>query len=448
MLSQSFLHRIERNRWVERAVLIALLLLFCVALGRYILDSVNALTMSQVMIDFEDYLYAARAITLDENPYTYNQEMGILSYKYPPTLALLLVPLAHLSTLTAQRVWLVVNHLLLGGALLLSLSTVRQRLSLRQLLLMGVATFGFYPIYTNLKLGQVGVVLYFLIALMFWLWQKKEFALAGLCLALAGAIKVIPLGLVAYFLWKKEYRVAVYSVLFFLMIQIVPDVIFGTRWLASYFEAFPTFYQIEKPAYFANQSFYGFFVRLLEAVRYTSSIGTTLLARALALVPAAILFGYSILLSRRDRRGTHKEAAALEVGGVLMAITLLNPISWHHYFVWMLFILPVLIHHLTCQVRQSSALKDLLPAILSLIAFVLLSQPFRLPRLLGYEVSDPGLVATFLKSLIFYGTLLVWGVGISLLHAFRRQEIPSSPLLAGVAATSGPSLDTPHERGA
>jgi len=424
MYSQPILwQKLEENKWVGRIIFVITFLLFCLAFRRYILDSTKILTTSQIaMSDFEAYLYAARAITLNENLYTYNQQVGVFPYEYPPTLAILLVPLAYLSPLAAQRIWLLANQLLLGGALFLSLNVINQRLSNWKLLLLGCIIFGFYPLYTNLKLGQVGVILYFLVALTFWLWHKRRRVLAGLCLGLAGAIKVIPLGLVVYFLWKREYRVALYTMLFSLVIQLVPDLVFGTVWLASYIEAFPSFYQIENPLYFGNQSFYGFFARFFfETMGGVSSRETALITRVLAFISGAIVFACTIVLSQRDKKASHTEVEILEIGGILIAIVLLNPISWHHHFVWLLFISPSLIYHLSEQIRLDSSFRGFTLVILSLVAFALLSQPFRLPRILGYEISDQGLLATLLKSLVFYGTLLIWGVVISLLHTFRKQ---------------------------
>jgi hypothetical protein len=146
------------------------------------------------------------------------------------------------------------------------------------------------------------------------------------------------------------------------------------------------------------------------------------MARALTIISGAIVLITSFVFCRRDQRVLNAEIMALEVEGILVTITLLNPVSWHHYFIWLLFVSPVLVDRLSELIHLGRSFKSLALTGLSLVAFVFLSQPFRLPRMMGYEMSDQSLSAVLMQSLILCGTLLVWGIILSLLNISRKQK--------------------------
>jgi hypothetical protein len=409
----------EAVGWMRRALLVMSVLILGVLAARYALDFWSTLRSESVIIDFEAYWTAAKAMTVGENPYTYHLQGDhfIYPYRYPPAFAMALMPLANLPGATAQAIWMIVDQVLFVVAVLASIQIVGARLKWWQWVLVGIAVFGFYAIYANLNLGQVGAMLFASVALAFWFWQRGRTIPAALCVAIGGILKLLPLGLVVYFFWKKQYRLVVFTLVFFAILMVLPDVLLQRPLLAQYIESFNAFGGTEQPFYVGNQALYGFFSRLL---------GVGLLPQLIALAVGGLMLVALIVVTPRNR-GANNPLAVLEYSGLLILLPLVNPMSWTHYFVWLIIAAPALIYLLSEEVRNArQPWRMLIPIGLLLVAFVLLSQPYRIPRFLGYDVEDQtatfDALGVFLQSLFLYGLLMVWGVCVWLVGKNRSLE--------------------------
>ena len=130
---------------------------------------------------------------------------GLGFYIYPPLLADLLVPLAHLGLFQAWKVWLTFN-----GLLLLGTGYGLTRLLGLRLLSVGagvlmLALLCFAPVMHCLAVGQVTILLLFL-----WCWgilldQEDHELSSAAVFAFAAAIKLTPaLVLVPFLLWRRR----------------------------------------------------------------------------------------------------------------------------------------------------------------------------------------------------------------------------------------------------
>ncbi len=121
-----------------------------------------------------------------------------------PTSALLVVPLCSLSPLQAKRCWLLVSLVFLPmTAVLLKLST---RLAWRRIGVLMFLAVG--PLRSNFLLGQVHLVILFLLALAAWLYFRDWHLWSGIALASAAVIKIYPALFLVYFVVRKQWRAA------------------------------------------------------------------------------------------------------------------------------------------------------------------------------------------------------------------------------------------------
>ncbi len=120
------------------------------------------------------------------------------------TSALLVLPMASLPPLQANRCWLVVSLVFLSlSGVLLKLMT---RLTWRRI---GVLMFlAVAPLYSNFLLGQVHVVILFLVALAAWLYFRDWQFLSGVTLAGAAAVKIYPALFLFFLVVKRSWRAA------------------------------------------------------------------------------------------------------------------------------------------------------------------------------------------------------------------------------------------------
>ncbi len=149
-------------------------------------------------IDYRVYYEAAQQ--LNHGQPIYQGTEGMI-YLYPPLLAQILMPLAaHLTVDQVWVLWFSFNVLLLTGTVVvLSRQLPRRRMWLLVPL--------FALMLEGLYIGQVTILLLALFAGA-WLAVKRERRLtAGALLALATWIKVFPVVVILYFLWKRDWKV-------------------------------------------------------------------------------------------------------------------------------------------------------------------------------------------------------------------------------------------------
>lgn len=130
---------------------------------------------------------------------------------YPPSSYAVFSPLAALPWEQAKFGWLIVNLIAFGLSLyfLIDLANIKERQSV---LLFLAYSLAFNPVHTAFSLGQPAILVFFLGIVCLWLSSKNRFALSGLTLGIALAVKPQLFGLVGvYFLLTKRWSVLVHS---------------------------------------------------------------------------------------------------------------------------------------------------------------------------------------------------------------------------------------------
>ncbi len=173
--------------------------------------------MSKIDSDFPGYFTAAKIVAdggdverLYDNSWFQEQmrhyQVGKPSEgkfsPFPPPTALLLVPLAHLEPLNALRVVTAVSALCLVCAIVLLARILSWSMldSTVFILLSGNAIIG------ALRLGQPYILVSLSCVLGYYAYVKGRPALAGVCFGVFSPIKYFPIGLLAYFAFRKEWK--------------------------------------------------------------------------------------------------------------------------------------------------------------------------------------------------------------------------------------------------
>jgi glycosyl transferase family 87 len=193
--------------------------LLLVGLTAYVFSKGVVPAMSEVTADFPGYFTSAR-IVIDgqETQRLYDDDWfreqirryGLESANnpgkfapFPPPTALLLVPLARFEPLTALRIVTVVSVLcLIGSIFLLARILAWNPLdSALFILSSGLAIIG------GLRCGQPYIVISMFCILGYYLYLQRRPWLAGICLGLFVPIKYFPAIILAYFVFRKEWKV-------------------------------------------------------------------------------------------------------------------------------------------------------------------------------------------------------------------------------------------------
>jgi hypothetical protein len=240
-----------------------------------VLAGILYLTIKQVRdasMDFLSYYIGASALQQGKPLYTQETHESVSAlagirqvgrYIYPPTLAVLLQPVLLLSPYAASLLWFFVNVglLWLGIGLLLSQSTIEDHRVKAALLLLPAL---FTPVLMTLYLGQVNILIFTLIVLVWWTFRRGIQYVSGALLALAVWIKLWPIILIAYFVWKREWKVVSAAITGLALIGLFTLAFSGVEQTTSFFtDWLPQLAQgTERGIDHLNQSIPGVFAKM------------------------------------------------------------------------------------------------------------------------------------------------------------------------------------------
>jgi len=168
----------------------------------------------------------------------YNKDAQGLFVMYPPTTALLAVPLTIFDLLNAKRIWIILSLCsALGIVLLISKICDIDKIDAANIFLL--CGFNFY---NDLMLGQVYTLMLFL---LFWGWYaaiKNKNLVSGLSWGILAAIKFLPLFFIPVLLFKKQYTNSLMLLFTFITIHLICFFTVGSNVYQSFIEVFTSNY--------------------------------------------------------------------------------------------------------------------------------------------------------------------------------------------------------------
>jgi hypothetical protein len=294
------------------------------------------------------------------------------TYPNPPIMALLLMPLAHLSPMFCSLSWF---FLKVGMAYVALVWVFRLVESPGQPFPLGakiiVMLLALRPIMGDLSHGNVNLFILFLVVGALTVWQRGHDVTAGVVLALAVACKVTPALLIPYFAWKRSWRTlagAGIGLAFFLWI--VPGCFLGMErnheLLKSWYRCMvqPYVVQGEVTTEHINQSLPGLAYRLLtHSPSYYDKGIPKGFSNIYAWDPVWIrlllklfMAGFAGLIVWTCRAPTQSRVGwplAAEFSLVLLGMLLFSERTWKHHCVTLVLPFAVLVYFTTCCTHTS-----------------------------------------------------------------------------------------------
>lgn len=346
-------------------------LVSALGLGGYLFWALNGGLVREgnwIGVDFHVYYAAAQVLMRGDDVYT----AGISPpYVYPPLLGYLVIPIALLSVTAATIIWKLLQHvcLLIAGALLVNLLPSRLRPLATGVLFLGLLTV---PLQDEIQVGESNSLILALIVGALWLVARMDRApqiesavperfsasrlmstyiapitpaslSAGVLLALAASIKVLPVLLIAYFWWRGPRNVAAIATAGSLIIQALLFVL--TPSTADYwFTQFPGLFGQAFP-FLDNQSLNALISRatlpstdpatpnmqVIAAESWRPSL--TWLANLVTLAATIAVLWASQRRPLPYSKQAHTIRLLLEVGLVLLTIHLVSGSTWLHHLI-------------------------------------------------------------------------------------------------------------------
>ena len=283
---------------------------------------------------------------------------------YLPGYAWIFRPLAGLEFPLAARVWLTINAVLSLGciALLWSARPWTGAKNLATWRTAWIVFFGltFQPILDNMWHGNISALIFFAFCLSYWLLRRGHYWLAGLVLGLIVPLKFYPAIFVLYFAWRRNWSLVAGAVVGCVAILALSLLTAGWAGNLAYVQMVWTELRGGGIPAFNNQSISGFLLHAFTQgdVNAWGDIETPLVFSILRLALVGAFIGVVAWALRRRPEDTTDPAMSqdLDLALVIGVMLLASPITWYHYYVWLLFPLIVLFDQLlvspTTNTRQ------------------------------------------------------------------------------------------------
>ncbi len=340
------------DRWVWEHARILFFLLLGFTAFNYLYNGLFR-PLSTEKVDFVAYYNAAMAfnhgLPIYDHMIRFFQE-GILSYKgpfpyvYPPGFVIFLSPLAYLSFKQASLVWILLSQISFFFGLILLMKAIKDRYSWVEWITLIFVCMNFTPLFMDYLVGQCNTLLFFLVAAGLYFYRANKGVYAGVALALATMIKIIPALLLAYMLWKRQYRAFFSGLILLVLITIYSLLFFDVDLYVWYFKFMGN--QDLFNAYHDNHALTGFFSRFLVHSVWTEGMFNSPGAAQIAIFVSSALMLFFLFYVTRKRYDHSDDRNLREYSLVVLTMLLTSKMTSTPYFVMLLIPLAVLVHEL------------------------------------------------------------------------------------------------------
>ncbi len=366
------------------------------------------------MNDFRVVHRAAGRVLHHEN--LYNFDDGHYLYKYSPFFAVLVAPLGLFSFKTGQVIWLLGMCLCLAFVLTHSKRMILGDKPPPPYLYVLTILFTSKFLVREITLGQTDfLILFFIFLFIYFTDRRKDFP-AGLFLSLAVMIKPTSLVFAPYFLYKKKFKLIIYSALMCILFLSAPALIYGFSTNLTLLSGWKTVMSVSSPSLLAvdmNQSLFAFFYRLLTPAPYQVNV-LNLDSAVVNLLIYAIMLGlflFLLFLNRRVKSVVESflyNQESIEYSLLLLFMALFSPLGWFQNYSSSILALMILIYYV---LKTNFKEKSMVSLLILFFIFV--------------DVINFELVGRRLNDLSLYFSLITWGIFvlIACLSKLRLSKI-------------------------
>lgn len=254
-------------------------------------------------------------------------------------------------------------------------------------------------VFDMFDLGQPNLVLLAMMLYGFWNLQRQRPWLAGFMFALATAIKVFPIAVLPYLVWRRKWAAVVGTIAFTgILLYVAPAPIRGfernAAELATWYQAMvgssseKGFGQRDEQNWsWVNQSLIAVTHRLVRPINYNQEDANKpprtmniidvdyRTANWIVLAVAALVgLGFVAVMPRQSRRTARSDAE--ELGILFCLMTVASPLARQYYFMWLFLPMTVLMHRTAFDVRPNVRLGTWLALGAAGILMLLSLSPF------------------------------------------------------------------------
>lgn len=347
--------------------------------------------------DFITYHYNAERLMAGET--LYGSYVNRYDYIYPPLLAQTIAPFTLFLDLNAILLgWHIISLIALGVSVAFVNRTIHDP---KQRFMFWLMPLIFIPSYQSMWVGQISMVMLACFTGAWYAYKHDRPLITGGLLALATWLKVYPIFLILYFIWKRDWKVTLSAFVFGIGLLALQIILSDVNTITSYFfEVLPGLASHgQLPGLFKNSSILGFTFKLFtETPDIIPLIDSPMLASISRWILTVIVVGGSFIVISGPHQPTKNQADEmrfdLEYSMVILVSLLFASTFWVSG-------MPPLI--LCYQLFLKQKLKPVTRRLVWL-SFSIVS--FYFVYLLAYQVGNK--LSALILSMGFYGLFMLW----------------------------------------
>lgn len=293
-------------------------------------------------------------------------------FLYPPFAAILLAPITVFGKIPFYLVLLLANSLVFGLAVFLSQKLAQGDRPAPQWVDLVPVLIAAPMVIENFDLGQPNVILLLAMLVGFYALQRGRPVMSGAAFAFAAAVKVFPIAVLPYLIWRRHWR-ATASLFAFLAVFVVaiPSPIRGVErnldelktWAVAMVGSEDGFGQRESQNWsWKNESVYALTHRIVRPLNYyavtedakpayMNLFKLTYDQANLVVLAVAAFLGLAFVAVMVPARRMTPRAFAAEVAILICLMMIVSPLARTYYFAWLLFPLTVLVQRIVDDSR-------------------------------------------------------------------------------------------------
>lgn len=374
----------------------ALLIVALVILYRQVIP-LSRLIAAFPLNDFSVYLDGVKATLASQNPY---KLWFFDRYNYSPATTILLWPLTLFPVNIAEFLFTGFSIISLWLTLTLIQHSIKVKVSLPAKILIFALVLKTFPAKLTLSLGQINLIILWLLIASFFAFTHKRRQLSGFFLGIATVIKLTPAPLIIFYVLKREWGIVKWFFLTLIAFTLIGIAAFGSE-LTHYF------YLIHVPSLLAEVT-----RETLKATYMNQGIAA-LLGRLGIFDSANTIIRYlisGVLFFAVTRRITaaNTQIQQLKLFALLTIVVMifLPLFVWQHHYV---FLLPAWVLLLLTSIKKPLSWVSLITA----LSYILLNFYFKDASLPAKQ--HPLITTHFLLTaiLIFIATLKLPGIPLN-----------------------------------
>lgn len=216
------------------------------------------------------------------------------------------------------------------------------------------------------NLANVQINIYMLLGSLLCIlcFIKKKYTWLGFILALTISLKVYTIFILFYFLYKREFKPVIWTILFLVVLNAISFMVFGFDQAVHYYQHWMT--EVAPRSFVANhknQSIFGAFLRFFTSEDPDHNMYVNILSlkphfvKQITYITVAVAAIFPAMLLRKKLKDRSSLHSFLAYSLILTIIPLLSPVSWKPYFIFLwfpYFILNILLFNVNSQLNKTT----------------------------------------------------------------------------------------------